>query len=85
VAVGAGYLFNSAKVKEFAANPALVGLYLPQVPKHRGSVNVSVLESARHHGVAGRVLLRPQFDDDLNQRTKPGETEPGCPPTAPWS
>ena len=34
--VGAGYMFNQAKVKEFDANPALVGKYLPQVPKHRG-------------------------------------------------
>ena len=33
-----GYLFNQAKVTEFDANPALVGNYLPQVPKHRGSV-----------------------------------------------
>ena len=26
-----------------------------------------------------------QFNEDLNQRTKPGETEPGLPPTARWS
>ena len=44
--VGAGYLFNQAKVKENAANPALVGMYLPQVPKHRGLGERRLRESA---------------------------------------
>jgi len=39
--LGAGYIFNQAKVTEFDATPELVGKYLPQVPKHRGSVSVS--------------------------------------------
>jgi outer membrane receptor protein involved in Fe transport len=38
--VSAGYLYNQAKVTEFAANPALVGKFLPQVPEHRGSLVV---------------------------------------------
>ena len=77
--VGAGYLFNSAKVKEFAANPALVGLYLPQVPKHRGSVNVSYSNPRIVTASLAMFFYGRQFDDDLNQRTKPGETEPGLP------
>jgi outer membrane receptor protein involved in Fe transport len=80
VRVAAGYLFNDAKVTEFDANPALVGLYLPQVPKHRGSVSASY-SSPRYVTVAvGSTFFGRQFDDDLNVRTKPGETEPGLPP-----
>ena len=76
----AGYLFNDAKVTENPANPALVGLYLPQVPKHRGSVSFSY-SSPRYatFGVTGMFYGR-QYDDDLNVRTKPGESEPGLPP-----
>ena len=36
----AGYLYDQAKVREFDANPALVGKFLPQVPEHRGSMQV---------------------------------------------
>jgi len=79
VRVGAGYLFNNAKVTEFAANPALVGLYLPQVPKHRGSVNASYSNPRYVTLAASAMFFGRQFDDDLNVRTKPGETEPGLP------
>ncbi len=57
--VTAGYLFNIAKVTEFDANPALVGLYLPQVPKHRGSVGRVLLQSSLRHGGRNRHVLRP--------------------------
>ena len=77
--VGAGYLFNSAKVREFATNPALVGLYLPQVPKHRGSVNVAYSNPRVVTATVTAFFYGRQFDDDLNARTKPGETEPGLP------
>jgi len=80
VRVGAGYLFNQAKVKEFSANPALVGLYLPQVPVHRGSVNVAYANPSIVTVAATAFFYGRQYDDDLNQRTKPGETEPGLPP-----
>ena len=59
IRVAAGYLFNNAKVTENPANPALVGLYLPQVPKHRGSVSFSVLESAHRQVRRNRHVLRP--------------------------
>jgi outer membrane receptor protein involved in Fe transport len=77
--VGGGYLFNSAKVKEFDANPALVGLYLPQVPKHRGSVHASYSNPRIVTASVSAFFYGRQYDDDLNLRTKPGETEPGLP------
>ena len=57
--VAAGYMFNNAKVTENPANPALVGLYLPQVPKHRGSVSFCVLQSAHRQCRRDRHVLRP--------------------------
>jgi outer membrane receptor protein involved in Fe transport len=78
--VTAGYLFNDAKVTEYDANPALVGLYLPQVPKHRGSVGASYTHPRLATIAATAMFFGRQYDDDLNQRTKPGETEPGLPP-----
>jgi outer membrane receptor protein involved in Fe transport len=75
-----GYLFNIAKVTENDANPALVGLYLPQVPKHRGSVGVTYSNPRYVTLVATAMFFGRQYDDDLNTRTKPGETEPGLPP-----
>jgi outer membrane receptor protein involved in Fe transport len=78
--ITAGYLFNDAKVTEFDANPALVGLYLPQVPKHRGSVGMSYSNPRYVTIAATGMFFGRQYDDDLNQRTKPGETEPGLPP-----
>jgi len=77
--VTAGYLFNDAKVTEFAANPALVGLYLPQVPKHRGSIGVSYSNPKYLTVAVNSTFFGRQFDDDLNVRTKPGETTPGLP------
>jgi outer membrane receptor protein involved in Fe transport len=75
----AGYLFNSAKVTEFDANPAIVGNYLPQVPKHRGSVQVSYSNPELFTVALGVQFIGRQFDDDLNARVVPGETEPGLP------
>jgi outer membrane receptor protein involved in Fe transport len=87
VRVAAGYLLNDAKVTEY--NPApppgvtpvnLVGLYLPQVPKHRGSFSVAYLNPRYVNVSLNSTFFGRQFDDDQNVRTKPGETEPGLPP-----
>ena len=80
IRLGAGYLFNNAKVTEYAANPALVGLYLPQVPKHRGSVSATYANPRYVTVAVSAMFFGRQYDDDLNVRTKPGETEPGLPP-----
>jgi outer membrane receptor protein involved in Fe transport len=77
--IGGGYLFNRAKVTEFAANPRVVGKYLPQVPKHRGSVQVAYSNPELVTVALGMQFLGRQFDDDLNARVVPGESEPGLP------
>jgi outer membrane receptor protein involved in Fe transport len=77
--VGAGYLFNQAKVREYTANPALVGKFLPQVPKHRGSVNVAYVNDRIVTVSVTGLFFGRQFDDDLNARVTPGETTPGLP------
>src|SRR6185436_8431024 len=77
--LAAGYLYNQATVKEYAANPLLVDKYLPQVPKHRGSVQAS-WANPRYATVAFSVqFIGTQFDDDLNVRAVPGYTDPGLP------
>jgi len=77
--VGAGYMFNRATVTEYAANPALIGTFLPQVPKHRGSVNVSYSNPRYATVSVSAMFFGRQFDDDRNLRVKPGESEPGLP------
>ena len=77
--LGAGYIFNQAKVTEFDATPELVGKYLPQVPKHRGSVSVSYTNPRYATISMSAMFFGRQFDDDRNERTKPGESEPGLP------
>ena len=75
----AGYLYNDATVREFAANPQLVDKFLAQVPKHRGSFQIAY-SSARFAFVAlGVQFIGRQFDDDQNSRVVPGETEAGLP------
>jgi outer membrane receptor protein involved in Fe transport len=77
--VSAGYVYNQAKVREFDANPTLVGTFLPQVPVHRGSVSASY-SNPRYVSVSVSALFfGRQFNEDSNTGTKPGETEPGLP------
>jgi outer membrane receptor protein involved in Fe transport len=77
--VAGGYLFNNATVEEFAANPALVGNTLPQVPQHRGSFRVSYTDPDALNITFGIQVIGRQFDDDQNIRVVPGETLPGLP------
>ncbi|HEX4440598.1 MAG TPA: TonB-dependent receptor [Thermoanaerobaculia bacterium] len=65
VTVAAGYAFADATVVE-AADPTLVGLAVPQVPRHQATLRV--------RGAVGPVTLAAvaryvseQFDDDRNQ------------------
>jgi outer membrane receptor protein involved in Fe transport len=77
--IAGGYLYEQAHVREFEANPLLVGKFLPQVPAHRGSVQV-VYTNPRYLDVAFLVqAMGTQFDDDLNIRTVPGISDPGLP------
>jgi outer membrane receptor protein involved in Fe transport len=75
----AAYLYNQAKVEDYSANRRLVGKFLPQVPKHRGSVQAS-WANPRYASVAFSVqFIGLQYDDDLNVRVVPGQTDPGLP------
>jgi outer membrane receptor protein involved in Fe transport len=77
--VSGGYFYNRARVVEFAANPALVGKFLAQVPKHRGSVEVNYFNPRIVNVAFGVQAVGRQFDDDLNSRAVPGYTTPGLP------
>jgi outer membrane receptor protein involved in Fe transport len=77
--ISGGYLYGRARVVEFAANPDLVGNYLPQVPKHRGSLQVAYINPRYVNVAVGLHAIGRQFDDDQNRRTVPGENEPGLP------
>ena len=64
----AKYLFNQSVVGGFAANPAIVGNLLPQVPKHRTSARISYSHPKwADASVEGRYESY-RFDDSLNQR-----------------
>ena len=76
---GGGYLFDHATVDEFKTNPSLVGRFLPQVPNHRGSAQLAY-SNRRYATVAvGLQAIGRQFDDDLNVRVVPGQSEAGLP------
>jgi outer membrane receptor protein involved in Fe transport len=77
--VGAGYMFNQAKVTEFDATPDLVGNFLPQVPEHRGSVSVTYSNPRFVSASVSGLFFGHQFDDDLNTATRPGNFAPGLP------
>jgi outer membrane receptor protein involved in Fe transport len=73
----AGYLFDSAKVSENPANPALVGKFLPQVPEHRASFQLAYSDPRTINVALGVQVLGQQFDDDQNARGVPAN---GCAP-----
>jgi outer membrane receptor protein involved in Fe transport len=74
-----GYLYGRARVTEFDANPDLIGNFLPQVPKHRGSAQISYVNPRAFNLAVGLQAIGRQFDDDQNSRIVPGETRPGLP------
>jgi outer membrane receptor protein involved in Fe transport len=77
--IEAGYLYNDARVTKNDTNISLVDKFLPQVPKHRGSVGIT-WSNPRWVTVGLDVqALGTQFDDDANSRVVPGYTEPGLP------
>jgi outer membrane receptor protein involved in Fe transport len=77
--VGAAYVYNDATVREFAANPAIVGNSLPQVPKHRGSFTVAYTNPRLADVAVSALMFGRQFNEDTNLGTVPGESEPGLP------
>jgi outer membrane receptor protein involved in Fe transport len=65
VQVSAAYLFVNSTVLHFAANPALIGNVLPQVPQNQFSLQASYVTRNWTAGLQARFLGN-QFDDDLN-------------------
>jgi outer membrane receptor protein involved in Fe transport len=69
-----GYVFNRATVTENDKDPVLIGKFLPQVPKHRGSARLAYFDPARGTVAIGVLFVGAQFDDDRNtiSRRLPG-------------
>ena len=65
IVVSAGYLLADSTVRKFDANPALVGLRIPQVATHQGTLqfrwNRNDFLLTKQVRISG-----PQYDDDLN-------------------
>jgi outer membrane receptor protein involved in Fe transport len=64
--VTAGYLFDQAKVSDNPADPTLEGLFLPQVPEHRGSLRVAYANPRYATIGVGTQFVGAQYDDDRN-------------------
>ncbi len=87
--VSAGYLYNQAKVLEAPAVPALVDLFLAQVPEHRGSLQATYTNPKIATLSIGMQVVGRQFNDDLNVNFIPvatlteagyaADTPPGLP------
>jgi outer membrane receptor protein involved in Fe transport len=80
----AAYLYNQATVTDGgAANAALVGKFLPQVPVNRGSIRASYVNPKYISLSADVQFYGLQFDDDQNVRGLPALalTEAGLPVT----
>ncbi len=79
VTVSGAYLFNDATVREFDAKPEIIGNVLPQVARHRGSLQVVWADPELVTFGVGLQFIGRQFDDDENLRSVRGESEPGLP------
>ena len=70
-----GYLYNQAKVTDGGiTNAGLVGKFLPQVPTHRGSVQVAYSNPKHATVVLGVQVAGLQYNDDLNINFIPAAT-----------
>jgi outer membrane receptor protein involved in Fe transport len=65
VEVAAGYLYVASTVQDFPNNPAVQGLWIPQVPPHQFTVQIRYSLSSWIFAVQSRGSGM-QFDDDLN-------------------
>jgi outer membrane receptor protein involved in Fe transport len=76
-----GYLFDNATILKNDSNPALVGKFLQEVPKNRGTYRVSYADPKLATIAFGVQFVGLQFDtgDDTNTRAVPGYSYPGLP------
>lgn len=67
--VEGSYAFTDAEIRKAAQSPALVGLELPQSPRHAAFARISYEQTGRWGAsFSGRYVGRV-FEDDLNNRT----------------
>jgi outer membrane receptor protein involved in Fe transport len=62
----AAYVYDRAKVTENSASTSLVGRFLPQVPRHRGSLRAAYANQRLFSLAAAVQFVGSQYDDDLN-------------------
>lgn len=67
-----GYLYDMATFREFPADITLIGRFLPQVPKHRGSVQLAWSNPRYFTASFGAQFSSRQFEDDQNLLRLPG-------------
>ncbi|MGE3955606.1 MAG: TonB-dependent receptor [Vicinamibacterales bacterium] len=73
--VNGGYIYNEAKVTDGGTvNAALVGKYLAQVPKHRGSLQVAYMNPGVLNLSLGFQFVGLQYNDDQNVQFIPAAT-----------
>jgi len=72
--VSGAYMRDDATVTDGGIVPALVGKFLPQVPKHRGSVQVAYTNPKIATVALGIQAAGLQFNDDLNVQFIPTPT-----------
>jgi outer membrane receptor protein involved in Fe transport len=75
--VSGAYIHEVGKVTDGGANAALVGKFIPQVPRNRGSIDVTYSNAKFARVSFGIQFVGWQYDDDLNTRGIPSE---GCAP-----
>ena len=66
----AAYIYDVARVAKFDANPALIGNFLAQVPRHRGTAGLTYSNKRFADVGAAYHYTSAQFDDDTNDRTR---------------
>ena len=67
--ISGAYLYNVAKVTDGGvANAGLVGKYLPQVPKNRGTLQLAYANPKYFNAAVGIQIYGLQYDDDQNVR-----------------
>jgi iron complex outermembrane receptor protein len=73
--IGGGYVYDLAKVTEYSPTPApavsLVGKYIAQVPKHRGSFRVAYTNPKVATVAFDMQAMGLQFEDDQNALVVP--------------
>jgi len=68
--INGAYIYDIARVAEFDANPALIGKFLAQVPRHRGTAGLTYTNKRFVDVGTQYHYTSAQFDDDTNDVTR---------------